>query len=350
MKTISKNLTLVDKSIRKRQKVYPIKKNCTSHVLVTGADGMLGSNLVRLLLKKEFRVSAFLHPSSASSTLEGLPIKKHYGDILNKESLDQAMAGKDIIIHAASLVSVWPHRSEFVRRVNIEGTRNVIEIALKHQIERTIYIGSAGSMVTSGKYKYPGEKYGLDYIDSKYEALKIVLHAVKEKGLPALAILPTFMIGPYDSQPSSGKLIVSQAKGKLYFCPGGGRNFVNVSDVSAAIVNSLEFGEIGKSYVAGNENLTYKAFLTKVACVTGRCAPIAKSPGWIVKLIGWFLGLQGRLLHVDPTVSYVTARISCDHHYVSSEDAVTELNMPQTNIETAIKKSYNWLQTNGYID
>lgn len=322
-------------------------------LLITGADGMLGSNLVRLLLDFGHEVNVLIHPSTRSITLEGLKIKRYVGDILQPKTLHDAVAGNEAVIHAAASTSIWPARSVTVRRINIEGTRNMIEAVLKHNIKRMIYVGSGSSVnvkgKASGKYAFPGAKYGLDYIDSKYEALNLVLDAVKTNGLPAIAILPTFMIGPYDSLPGSGKMILALAQSKLKFYTTGGRNFIHVKDVAAAIANSLEIGSIGQYYIAGNENLMYKDFFSKVAQIVSQPEPRILIPGWAVKTIGFFGSLSGKILKKQPLLTYPMARISCDKQFVSSETAVKELNMPQTNIEVAIKECYDWFIENNYL-
>jgi dihydroflavonol-4-reductase len=323
-------------------------------VLITGGDGMLGSNLVRILLDKQYDVSVFIHHSSTSKTLNGLKINKYYGSVLQPETIDNAVKGHDVIIHAAAATDVWPARSEKVRTINIDGTRNLITSALTHDIKRFIYIGSGSSVNTAdtfdNKYEFPGAKYGLDYIDSKYTALKLVMDSVKDKGLPALAILPTFMIGSYDSLPGSGRMIQAIAAGKLKFYTNGGRNFVFAKDVAMAIANSLNMGQIGKSYIAGNENLSYKVFFSKVARVVGQDEPKFRVSGWIVKTAGLIGDLTGKVSRKPPLISYPMARISLENNFVSSEDAINELNMPQTKIDEAIVDCYNWFIQNGYIN
>lgn len=321
-------------------------------VLVTGADGMLGSNLVRLLLERGHEVSVFLFPSSRSTTLDGLPIHKYYGDILDPDSLNIPLAGADAVIHAAASTSIWPSRSETVRKINIEGTKNVVGKVMEFKIGRLVYIGSASSVNTKGpgnsKYPFPGAKFGLDYIDSKFHALNLVMDAFKTKSLPAVAILPTFMIGAYDSLPGSGKMILALAQGKLKFYSGGGRNFIHVNDVATAVANALEIPCIGKYYIAGNENLSYKSFFKKVADVAGKPCPKIKIPGWIVKSVGFVGSGISKMTNKPPLISYPMARISCENQFVASDDAIHELGMPQTPIELAIADCYNWFRGNGY--
>ena len=324
-------------------------------VLITGGDGMLGSSLVRILLEKKYDVSVFIHPSSKSNTLDNLNIVKYYGCILEKDTIDKAVQGQDIIVHAAASTDVWPARSEKVRRINIEGTTNIIASALENKIKRFIYIGSGSSVnvqcsTPDGKYDFPGAKYGLDYIDSKYIALNIVMDAVKQKGLPALAILPTFMIGPYDSLPGSGRMIQTLATGKLKFYTKGGRNFVYTKDVANAIANGVHMGQIGKCYVAGNENLSYKEFFSKVAGIVGQKEPKIRVSGWLVKTFGYLGDISGIILKKPPILTYPMARISVEDNFVTCDDAVKELNMPQTKIEEAILDCYNWFIQNGYLN
>jgi dihydroflavonol-4-reductase len=322
-------------------------------ILLTGADGLLGSNLVRLLLKGGHTVRVFLYPSTTSRTLDGLEVERFTGDILKPETLDEAVQGSDAVIHAAAMTNIWPARSEQIRKVNIQGTQHVIDAVLKHGISRMIYIGSGSSVNTKGTegntHSFPGAKFRLDYIDSKFAALHLVLDAVKSKGLPALAILPTFMLGPYDSLPSSGQMILAVARGKMKFYTSGGRNFIYVNDVATAILNSLTTGTIGKYYIACNENLSYKDFLGRTAAIVNKPKPRICIPDWLVKSVGYAGTIMGKTLNREPMISYPMARISCEEQYVICEDAVTELHMPRTNIDTAIRECYDWFIENNYI-
>jgi len=323
-------------------------------ILVTGADGMLGSNLVRLLLERKHEVSVLIHPSSSAASLDGLNITKHSGDILKPESLIPAVAGCDAVVHAAASTSIWPARSEIVRKINIEGTANMINTVLKCNTGLMIYIGSGISVNTNGtstgKYSFPGEEYGLDYIDSKYVAFNMVRDAVKDRGKPALAILPTFMIGPSDSMPGSGKIILKLAEGWIKFYTNGGKNFIYVKDVAEAIANSLEMGRIGEYYVAGNENLTYREFFRKVARIVSQPEAKIYIPDWLFKLIGLLGSFSGEILKREPLVTYPVARLSCIKQYAASEKTVKELKMPQTDINIAIRECYEWFIKNGYIN
>lgn len=313
-------------------------------VLVTGPDGLLGSNLVRRLLASGYAVRAFIHPSSKSQTLRELPIEIFIGDILQPESLIAAMSGCQAVVHAAALTRVWPSKSAVVRTVNIEGTSNVVQAALHHDMLKMIYIGSASSaeMASNSASKK------LDYIDSKHKALEVVMRASHNDGLRAVGILPTFMIGPYDALPSSGKLMLAFIKGHLRYATNGGRNFVHVYDVCDAIINAIESDITGQYFVAGNMNLSYWEFLSRVSEVLHIPPPLGRMPDKLVKLAGATGSIFGRLTGKQPMISYDMACISCENQFVHNISAVSGLQMPQTDINIAIIDSYKWFKGAGY--
>ncbi|NQU52339.1 MAG: NAD-dependent epimerase/dehydratase family protein [Bacteroidetes bacterium] len=322
------------------------------NILITGADGMLGTNLVRLLLKQGCSLTAFLHHSSKSTTLDNIKIKKVYGDLLDPESLDKAMVNIDTVIHTAASTSIWPARSEFVKKVNINGTQNVIDAVLKHKINKLVYVGSASSVNTNetvkSKYTFPGEKFGLDYIDSKYRAFRMVMNATKEKNLPATVILPTFMIGPYDSLPGSGKIITNFVNGKLKFFTKGGRNFIHVNDVATAIANSIELKYNGRYFIAGNKNISYTTFFNMLANIADKKELKTKIPSWIVLFVGILGSAYGKIFMRQPLVTYQMARISFENQFVYCQNSMDELQVTLTPVETAINDCYNWFIKNNY--
>lgn len=327
-------------------------------ILVTGPDGVLGSNVVRELLSRDYNVSVMLMDKSAKTpTLDGLTINRFYGNILNPADLDTAFAGQDVVIHCAASTSVYPARDPIVNKVNIEGTQNVIDSALKHDIKRLVYVGTANSH-GYGDAKEPGKegnpytsiKYGLDYMDSKRTAQEIIVEAVKNKNLPALVVNPTFMIGPYDSKPSSGAMIIAVHQGKVPGYTKGGKNFVAVKDAAVAISNSVTMGRIGESYILGNENLTFKEAFDMIAETIGAKKIKFGLPNFIVKGYGATTSLFAKLFKFTPAVTKELATISCDIHYYSPEKARKELGLPSTPVKEAVAECFAWFQENGYLD
>jgi len=326
-------------------------------VLVTGPDGVLGSNLVRELLTRHYEVSVFLLKETKAQTLNGLAINRLYGNVLNPSDLDLCFQNQDVVIHCAAATNVFPARNASVNRVNIEGTQNVIDAALKHKIQRLIYVGTANSfgfgetLDNLGKEfsPYKSSKYGLDYMDSKMHAQEMILNAVKLRQLPALVVNPTFMIGPYDSKPSSGIMVMALHKGKIPGYTAGGKNYIAVKDAAVAIANSLTMGKIGECYILGNENLSYQEAFEKISKAIGVNPPKRKLNTFMVIAYGRINSFFATVFKYYPSVTKELAIISCDSHFYSAEKAKNELALPQTPIEVAAKECFDWFVSNGYI-
>lgn len=330
-------------------------------ILVTGADGFLGSNVVRELIKRSHSVCVFLEPGRIQFTLDSLNLERKYGNLLEPASIIEAMKGCDAVIHCAASTAVWPAHNSTCLRINVDGTHNIVQAALVSNISRLVYVSSASTFSHSsnrsnaeagGSEHYPTDinQVSIDYIRSKILAQNIVKKAANHNKLPAIIVNPTFMIGPHDSQPSSGKLILSYINNKLPGYTSGGRNFVAVKDVAVAICNALHYGNAGECYILGNENLTYKDFFLKTSNLTG-IPPLKrhiKSP--YIKAFGLFNSVLSSITTRPPVLSYFMAKESVKTQYYSPQKAKRDLQLPQTPIDKAIKDAISWYYDNGYID
>jgi dihydroflavonol-4-reductase len=321
-------------------------------VLLTGANGLLGNHITRELLLRNYSVVAFVEKGTDPGTLSGLSdVNFIYGNIINKDEVLSAAANCDYIIHAAASTAVIPARAQFINDVNISGTQHIINAALTHSVKKLIYVGSAntfgyGSMKNPGNETKPfcGDKFGLDYIDSKFEAHQRVLNAVKYNNLPAVIVCPTFMLGKYDSKPGSGAMVVSVHSEKLPGYSTGGRNYVYAADVAVAIVNSIELGKIGESYILGNKNMDYKTAFRLIAKTIGAKAPAIKMPKVVVLGYGALCSFVSSVFKKQMPVNFQMARIANEGFYYDCSKAITELRMPQTQIEVAVSECYSWLK------
>ena len=247
-------------------------------ILLTGANGFLGSNLIDELNSRKYRIRAFVGPGNTEINLDGKVAPR---------------GGTSDAIHAAAETSIWPPRNELQRRININGTANIMEAARQAGVRRVVYVGSATSFGYGTKElpgdesrEYKGGSYKLDYFDSKYEAQSLVLQAVQRGDVPAVVVNPTFMFGPYDAKPGSGTLILGTYHHKIPGGGTGGRNYVSVKDVAVGITNALETGTIGECYILGNENLSYSELFEKISGVIGKPASKVTYPLWLGKIAG----------------------------------------------------------------
>ncbi len=325
--------------------------------LVTGADGLLGSNVVRELLARSHEIRAFVQPSQSQTTLKDLDLEVVYGDLLDIDQVEQATDGCDAVIHCAGSTAVWPARNPTCMRVNVQGTRHVLQACLKTQVNRLVHVSSA-STFRYGTKALPGKEgtqtnlqnAPFDYIRSKILGQQLVLDTVQRTHLEAVFVNPTFMLGAYDARPSSGAMILAFLNKKLPGYTAGGRNFVHVKDAATAICNALRLGKSGSCYILGNENLTYKDFFSRMAFLTNRPCLKLQLPPALIKLYGIAGSLFCSITEKPPTLSYPMAKIACAQQFYSAAKARKILNLPDTPIEYAISDAINWFAKNGYLN
>jgi dihydroflavonol-4-reductase len=325
-------------------------------IFISGADGFVGSNLVRELLNRSHEVVAFVKEGDDPMTIKHLDIDIQYGDLLDTASITKAMKGCDAVVHTAANTAIWPYRSEIQNKINIGGTINMVDAAKTHGVLRFIHVGTANSFGFGSKAKpgdetrpYSSDIYGMDYMDSKYKAHQYILEEVRKNKFPAVVINPTFMFGPYPARLGSAKMIVSVYQKKVPGYTRGGRNYIAVKDVCVGIANALTMGTIGESYIVGHKNLSYKEVFTLIAQVVGVEPPKLAIPSFAAKSFGFVNTIAAKLTKQEPSVSYAMAQMSVDEHYYSARKAIEAIQLPQTPLETAIKESFDWLKEHNYI-
>lgn len=325
-------------------------------VLVLGADGLLGSHVVRCLLAQGWQVRVLLLPGSPAPTLQGLTIESVQGDLLGPvAALQRAVDGCSHVIHAAAVTDMWAP-AETTWRVNYEGTRRVVRACLAARVRRLVFVGSASSFAAGG-LETPGDEGSpfpafarqIPYMASKYRAMRLVLRAVRDKGLNAVVVAPTFMLGDHDARPSSGELICQFVRRGLLAVSPGGRNFSSASDVAEATVAALHRGPAGAVYILGGHNLSYRDFFGHVARLAQVRAPVATAPRPALWLAGAGGSAWSRISRRPAALNLTIARLASLETYYDGRRAQVELGMPQTPIDTAIAASLAGLRRHGHL-
>ncbi|HPQ69051.1 MAG TPA: NAD-dependent epimerase/dehydratase family protein [bacterium] len=324
--------------------------------LVTGADGLLGSHLVRRLLANGMDVRAFVLPGDVAPVIADLPLEIVSGDLLDAGAVRRAVDGCALVFHCAAITDLWAD-AQLVRRVNVEGTRHVLDACVQAAVRRLVYVGSASSFQFGTRERpgdergaFPSEYESVAYMASKHRAMKLVREYVAERGLDAVIVAPTFMLGAHDFRPSSGELIRQFVRRGMPFVSKGGRNFACADDVAAALAAAAEKGERGEAYLAGGCNLSYREFFAKVAdIVAGTRPPRFTLPRSVIVAAGAGGSLIGRLTGKRAALNLTVARLSTVGTYYSSAKAIRELGMPQTPVETGIEQSVRSLYEFGHL-
>jgi dihydroflavonol-4-reductase len=328
----------------------------TNCVFITGANGMLGASVTREAIAQGYQVKAQILPGSSTKVLDGLAIEIVEGNILDTTFLESAMADCQYVINIAALTTVWPRRLESLFAVNLKGVQNIAALAQKYGCQRMVQIGTANSFNHGSKaapgdenQPYTGDQFKMDYMDSKYEAQCHLLQMHQTQDFPVVILNPTFMIGPFDSGPTSGRMLLELYKNKLPGYAGGGKNFVYSKDVAVATVNALKMGRVGQCYIVGNENLYFGEMFKKAAQVFGQPFKLKQFPGFAINLVGAINSIIARLTGKTPQLSYSMAKMASVKQFYSPAKARTELQLPITPIEEAIADCIGWYQENGYL-
>lgn len=327
--------------------------------LVTGATGLLGGNLARLMVAQgRGEVRVLVRKRSNPAALEGLPVEVVFGELRDRESLAKAVRGCDYVIHCAASVSQWRPNLKMMKEVNVGGTVNLLTEALAQGVQRAVHVSTVDTLGLSSKDRpadedWPHEslaQFRNPYIDTKYEAEQKA-RELAAQGLDLVIVKPTYMIGEWDVKPTSGQMIIQAAKGLVLGYPGGGNNFVDVLDVCHGILLALDQGKSGESYILANRdgNLSYREMFTLIAKVTGRRAPFFKIPYALAVGAGYVFDAGGVLLRREPDVNSVTARMGYADHYFTPEKAIRELGLPQSELEPAVRRAFEWFKARGKL-
>jgi len=322
-------------------------------VLVTGATGLLGNNVARALLSAGAAVRLLVREGSDPRPREGLDVELAWGDIRDAESVAPACRDMDAVIHAAAYVHVGATGWKPAREINVEGADRVARAALEHGC-RMVHVSSVDALglredgQPADEETPPGGLTHCPYVVTKREAEERILQRVGE-GLDAVIVNPTYMLGPWDWKPSSGRMLIQVAIRWTPLAPPGGNNFCDVRDVAAGILSALERGETGRRYILGGENLSYVEAWRLFARVAGGKGPKGKlgpAAPWVAGKLG---SLWGRLTGREGDVNSVAVAMARLPHYFTSERAVKELGYAPRPLEETVADAWAWFCENGYV-
>ena len=324
-------------------------------VLVTGATGFVGSNIAAALAARGDQVRVLRRSTSRLDALEGVPVEFVIGDILDPDSLVAAMDGPKLVFHVAANAQYWRSSKETVYRVNVDGTRNIMQAALAAGVERVVHTSSVAALgypprgtLADERQVFPPELSWWPYGHSKYLAELEVKKAV-EKGLPAVIVNPTIVIGPRDVNFISGSLIRASTKGQLRVVTSGGSNIVHVDDVVAGQLAAAERGRVGERYILGGENLSHWEAAETIASVTGGARPRFILPDWSLAPLAHVIDAFNALSRRPPLVAGEQVLLGSQTFYVDTNKAVRELGLPQTPFRQAAADAYTWYREHGLL-
>ncbi len=322
-------------------------------VAVTGASGLLGGNLAAELVAAGHQVIATRRSGTQVRHLDDLPIQWADAELGSPTALAAAFAGCAAVFHCAAAVSVKREVTPEMTAANVTGTANVIEAALTAKVVRLIHTSSvvAVGLSTDGRpcdetasWNFEAEGLIDAYAITKRRAEDVV-HGARDR-IDAVIVNPTYMFGPRDSKPSSGKLIVDVVRGRVPGWTPGYNNFVDVRDVARGMIAAWQRGRRGERYILAGHDMTYGDVMRTIARVAGTRAPRFRVP----RAAAWLLGRYGDLVErrgKEPLLNSTQVRYAyTDRFRFKSDKAARELGYTISPLEPAVRDAIAWFRAN----
>lgn len=320
-------------------------------VLVTGANGFLGSWVTRALVQEGHDVYALVRPKSDLSELEGVNCKYVHGDVTDVHSLLETFKGMDSVFHLAGVIAYKRSQRPLMDKVNVQGTANVVSVCREHKVRRLVYLSSVVAIgggfstdeVLNEDSTYNLHDLNLGYFETKHEAEKIVKKACDKNEIDAVILNPSTIYGAGDAKKGSRKMQLKVAQGKLKFYTSGGVNVVAVEDVVDGILKAWKNGKSGERYILCGENILIKELFAMIAAEAGVKPPSFQLPDGLLHVLGSAGDMMEKAGLKGP-VSKENAYTATMYHWFDSAKAQRELGFKPRPAREAIHNSVQWMK------
>ena len=324
-------------------------------VFVTGATGFIGASLVRELLKEGCRVRVLARPGSDRRNLHGLDVELCEGDLCRPESLAGGIKGCEVVYHAAADYRLWTRTPATMYAANVEGTRAILEAALRHGVSRVVYTSSVGTLGNPGDGTPGTESTAVAFGDmvGHYKKSKFLAEREAEKflarGLPLVIVNPSTPVGPLDVKPTpTGKIIVDFLNRKMPAYLDTGLNIIDVEDCARGHILAARHGRVGEKYVLGHENLTLRQIFAMLGKITGLPAPKVRLPYTPILMAAYVNEALSRVTGREPLIPLAGVQMAKKFMYFDSSKAVKELGLNQRPAAEALRRAVEWFRAHGY--
>lgn len=323
-------------------------------VVVTGASGHVGGNLVRALLAQGRRVRVVVHRDTRA--IEGLGVERVSADACDIDSLLRAFEGAHTVYHLAGIISIMGEMNGLVSRTNVIGTGNVVQACLQRGVRRLIHFSSIHALRNkpgldemNENCPYADDRDCIAYDRSKALGEQKVLEGVS-KGLNAVIVNPTSIIGPYDFKPSRmGQVLLDLYHRRMPALIDAVFDWVDVRDVVAGAMSAEEKGRSGDRYLLSGHYESIRGLAKLVEEIAGVRAPRLVTPMWLALLAAPFAELYAKAFGKTPLFTRESMRVLRESRPVSHEKATRELGYTPRPLRATIEDSLSWFRQAGML-
>jgi nucleoside-diphosphate-sugar epimerase len=324
-------------------------------ILVTGATGLVGGNLLWQLLQENNRVAAIRRTSSNLKPLRTIfsfycsnpddyldRIDWKIADVLDPDSIQIAMKNCTIVYHCAAVVSLAGSADTLIN-TNVAGTRNVVQAAIDNHIQKLCFVSSIAACGNSTEGEPIHENcawndtaYRSPYSRSKYYSEQEVWKGI-DRGLNAIIVNPGVILGVSGTSNGSSQLFAQVRKG-LPFYTNGGTGYIDVKDVVKIMIQLVQSEIMNERFVLVSENCSNREILNRMADGFRKRRPVIGIGKKLFGTLGFVAEVLGKLFHFNPKIDRSIARTATKREYYSSEKIVTAIGFRFKPIEQCIRE------------
>jgi dihydroflavonol-4-reductase len=323
-------------------------------ILVTGGTGFLGAHLLYELLTNGEKVKAIKRESSNLKLVKKIfsYYTSNYEDLLNQiewvsadindySSLDIAMQGITQVYHCAAVVSFDPKFKDIMFKTNVDGTANVVNIALEHKIEKLCFVSSiaaigrteSGVLITEDTVWKTSDKNS-NYSKTKNAAEREVWRGIEE-GLNAVIVNPSVILGPGEWKSGSSKIFHTLWKGTKFYTDGV-NGYVDVKDVARIMRLLMNSNIVNERFILSSENLSYKELFTRILLAFNKKPPRFKAGSYLLTLVWRLEKLRSILFNTHPLITKETVNTSQNKYFYSADKVISALSTEFIPIDKSI--------------
>lgn len=321
-------------------------------IFITGGAGLVGSSLLKQLLHEKQGPIKALYRTSMPLLLseeEKKQIEWIKGDLLDTSLLDQAMQGCKQVYHCAAVVSYHSSRRQQMYKINIEGTSNIVNLSLDHNIEKLVHVSSVaavgrlrqGELITE-KTEWTEETNNSHYGKTKYLSELEVWRGIGE-GLNAVIVNPSVILG--ESNWENGSVAIFKKMWEEFpWYTTGGTGFVDAQDVATSMIRLMQSDISSERFLLSNEHLSFQELFTKISTAFGKRPPNRFAKPWMGNLVWRLEALKAMFSNKEPLLTKETASTAQVKTYYDSSKILNALpGFTFTATDETIERTCNWL-------
>jgi dihydroflavonol-4-reductase len=324
------------------------------NIAVTGANGHVGGNLCRELVRQGHSVKALVY--SDDTALKGVSVQRISGDLSKPTTLDELCKDTEVVIHLAALISISGKKQQ-LESTNVQGTLNLIGAIRRSNVRRLIHFSSIHALdhfpldLPMDESRPLVEHATMMYESTKAKGDRIVLDNVS-RGLDAVILNPTAILGPYDYKPSlMGQVLLRLYNGRLPALVPGGYDWVDVRDIVQATIAAISDGKKGERYILSGRWTSVKELAMLMEEVTGKKMVRMILPTFVAKIGVPFIRLFSKMTGQHPLYTYQSLDVLMQgNRMISNAKARKELGFSPRPLKETLLDSITWFKENNFLE